>query len=668
MSSSQIVESFATEQEFDDAVETAVGAAAAYYHSATLLMTDAEYDELVERIAHSLDLHPDWDARGLLDEVAAGTTSTGDVAHPTAMLSLDKAKEETDLQSFLDRISGADTCTEVKLDGIAVRAEYRDGHLALVATRGDGNSGEDITRRARDASGLPPSLPQPLSFEVRGEVFMTDEDFTVASANRVAAGKSAFVNPRNATAGVLRNEDADYEAPLSFAAYDSSGGPLDSLPSYQERMQHVSSLGIRTALSLLPDLDFGGNPPSVIAEIAALRESLNFPIDGAVVKVDSYAVRETLGAASRHPRWAIAWKFPAAEAESTLRDIEVTIGRTGRLALTAVIDPVYVAGATVTRATLHNVDFVVKQGLGIGSRVVVVRAGDVIPRVTAKMQEDSTSTPWQPPPSCPQCGDEWDKASVLWRCRSTQCSTVAALTYWASRDCLDIERLGEAACEALVSQSLASTVADLYDLRLEDLAALPMGVNASGSERMLGELNAREILLGLERSKQQPLHRVITGLGIRMTGRSVGRWLAQHFGSMQALRAASVEEIAEIHRLGEVKARSIVEGLAAMGPVIDRLEAAGLTMTDEDAAEPGARPLSGMTIVVTGAMSGPLDGLSRNEMNELIERNGGKASGSVSAKTSLLVCGEEGSSKYQKAVSLGVRVVTPEVFASMISS
>lgn len=663
----QPLEPFRTEREFDEAVEKAISAANAYYHSSTVAMTDADYDELVERISITIGINPEWDAKGVLDKVAAGTPSLGDVAHPVAMLSLDKAKEESELQSFLNRINGADTCTEVKLDGIAVRVEYREGHLALVATRGDGTRGEDITRRARNVSGLPLSLPSPLSIEVRGEVFMTDEDFMRASSNRVAAGKSAFVNPRNATAGVLRNEEAGYDAPLSFAAYDASGDALDSVSSYRERMQHLSSLGIQTALSLLPDVEASANPSLVIAEMGALRESLNFPIDGAVIKVDSYGVREALGAVSRHPRWALAWKFPAAEAESTLRDIEVTIGRTGRMALTAVIDPVHVAGATVTRATLHNVDFVLKQGLGIGSRVIVVRAGDVIPRVTAKMQDNSTGAVWQPPAHCTQCGEEWDKSSVLWRCRSTQCSTVAALVYWASRDCLDIERLGEVACEALVNESLASTVADLYDLRLEDLASLPLGMNASGSERLLGELNAREILLGLERSKQQPLHRVITGLGIRMTGRSVGRWLAQHFGSMRALRAATVEEIAQIHRLGEVKARSIVEGLEAMGPVIDRLEAAGLTMTEASIGEGEERPLAGMTIVVTGAMSGALDGLSRNEMNELIERNGGKASGSVSAKTSLLVCGEEGSSKYQKAVSLGIRVVTPEEFASMVS-
>lgn len=658
-------EQFESHDEFIYAVMLAREAANAYYHSDALLMTDADYDTLINRIDIAVQSNPGWDDQGVLTKVAAGTSSIGDVSHPEPMLSLAKVTDKDSLEAFLSRLKGGETYTEPKLDGLAVRAEYHDGQLRLVATRGDGFIGEDVTFRALRVKGLPQQLLQAVSLEVRGEIFMTNSDFEVASRNRVQAGKPAFVNPRNATAGTLRNEELSYEAPLSFAAYDASGQFLDEVETHSRRMEIVSSLGVQIAGNLIREVDPHSVPWDAIAVIGEIRDTLEFPIDGAVVKCESLSQRERLGAASRQPRWAIAWKYPPAEAESVLRDIEVTIGRTGRMALTAVIDPVYVSGATVSRATLHNVDFVTTQGLGIGSRVVVIRAGDVIPRVTAAAKNDPEVEIWVAPECCLQCSEPWDKSSVLWRCHSAQCSAAAALAYWASRDCLDIERLGEAVCDALVANGLAQDVADLYSLTLEDLSNLPIGSTPLGGVRVLGVANAEEIIAGLERSKSQSFNRVITGLGIRMTGRSVGRWLAQHFKSMTALRAATVADIAAIEGMGEAKAQSVVDGLHRLASTIDRLEAAGIAMEIVANQEDG-RPLDGLTVVVTGAMSGPLAGLSRNEMNEVIDRSGGKASGSVSQKTSLLVCGEEGSTKYLKAQALGVRIVSPEQFAEMI--
>lgn len=658
-------ERFQSHDEFVEAVALVRNAATSYYHSDAILMTDAQYDALIDKIDMAVQENPDWDDQGVLTRVAAGTKSTGDVTHPEPMLSLAKVTEDDGLEAFLARIGDAATYTEVKLDGLAVRAEYRQGQLQLVATRGDGFVGEDVTARALKVKGLPQQLSHPVSLEVRGEIFMTNSDFEVASRNRIQAGKPAFVNPRNATAGTLRNEELSYEAPLSFAAYDATGQPLADVDNHSKRMQVISSLGVQIAANLIPQINPQFSPWDVISAIGEIRDTLEFPIDGAVVKCEEISHRQRLGAASRQPRWAIAWKYPPAEAESVLRDIEVTIGRTGRMALTAVIDPVYVSGATVSRATLHNVDFVTTQGLGIGSRVIVVRAGDVIPRVTAATQSDPAVETWVAPDCCPQCSEPWDKSSVLWRCHSAQCSAAAALAYWASRDCMDIERLGEVVCDALVSNGIAQDIADLYTLTFDNLSNLPIGSTPSGGIRVLGSANAEEILAGLERSKTQPFNRVITGLGIRMTGRSVGRWLAQHFKSMSALQAATVEDIAAIEGLGETKAQSIVDGLRRMESIIDRLEAAGISMESVEAVEE-ERPLHGLNVVVTGAMTGALAGLSRNEMNEVIERNGGKASGSVSQKTSLLVCGEEGSSKFIKAQALGVRIVSPEEFAQMI--
>lgn len=648
--------------QFDIAVARAVEAAQAYYHSDTMVMSDAEYDALVASIAETAKLHPDWDTRGVVDEVAAGTGSAGaDVRHPQPMLSLSKSTEPDELDAFVARVGNLPLVTEVKLDGLAVRVEYRRGALSLVATRGDGILGEDVTAQALRLRGLPVRLPEPLSIEVRGEVYMTDSDFTTASANRVAAGKQPFVNPRNATAGCLRNRDADYDAPMSFAAYDASGDTLDDVDSHVERMNRIKSLGVATALSLI-SLDELSAPSLAIADIAAKRDTLPFPIDGAVVKVDSMAARASLGEVSRHPRWAVAWKYPAAEASSVLRDIEVTIGRTGRLALTAIIDPVFVAGATVSRATLHNVDFVTSQGLGIGSRVAVIRAGDVIPRVTALLGEQPADvSPWTPPATCPNCDEAWDTSSVLWRCLSAECSASAALNYWASRDCMDIERLGEGVCDALVQAGLASNVADLYDLTIETLAELPMGETATGGIRRLGEANAREIVLGLDRSKSQPLNRVITGLGIRLTGRSVGRWLAREFPTMDRLRAATVEEIAAIDKLGPIKAQSIVTGLKRLAPIIDRLAAAGVNMGTESSSS-GNLPLEGKTYVVSGAVPG----YTRTTIAEKIESLGGKSSSSVSKATTALVSAETETSKAKKAAQLGIPVISPEEFVLLL--
>jgi DNA ligase (NAD+) len=648
---------YATCTDFDSAVALAQRAAAAYYNSDALLMTDSEYDTLLDRIAASTHLHPDWDAAGLLTEVAGGTANGADIQHPEPMLSLVKATEAGDLETFLARLAGRETVTEVKLDGMAVRAAYVDGALVQVVTRGDGLSGEDVTPQALAVAGLPAALNTPVSLEVRGEVFMTDADFTTASANRVEAGKTAFVNPRNATAGTLRNTDLAYVAPLSFAAYDSSGPAVDNFDRHTERMARLQHLGIATAISLLPQVDPTDGAREVVSAIGELRAELGFPIDGAVIKIDEIPAREGFGSVSHAPKWAIAWKYPADAAQSVLRDIEVTIGRTGRMALTAIIDPVFVAGATVSRATLHNVDFVRTQRLGIGSQVAVVRANDVIPRVTALLGEQQSVEPWQPPSACPNCDEAWDTSEVLWRCHSASCSVAAALTYWASRDCLDVERLGEAVCDALVQEGRVASVADLYDLTVADLAALPLG------ERTLGEANAREIIAGLERSKSQSFNRVITGLGIRYTGRSVGRWLAAEFHTMQRLRAATVEQIASIDKLGPVKAQHIVDGLSTLGPVIDRLEAAGVNMGAEPASSDAAQlPLAGKTYVVSGAVPG----FTRTTIAEAIERLGGKANSSVSKTTTALISSETDTSKAKKARDMGIPVVDPVEFAALL--
>lgn len=653
---------YASKQEFDLAVEQAKEAARVYYTSDVVSMTDAKYDALTDSISEALESHPEWSDDGLTTSVAAGVTSSGGVAHPTPMLSMAKATSISDITGMVGNRSYV---VEPKLDGMAVRAEYQDGKLVLAATRGDGMTGEDITLQVkRGISGLPLQLQTPFSGDVRGEIYMSDDDFEEANTLRVASGKKAYVNPRNATAGALRDADPGLVVPMSFAAYDVVGD-FGGTDSYQEVMRQVEGLGIKTACNLVLDAASKDDSSELAAAslkdtidmICQMRPSLGFPIDGSVVKLDSFADRERLGATSRAPRWAVAYKYPADTATTTLRDIEVAIGRTGRLGFRFVVDPVFVGGSTVTYATAHNADWITQADLRIGDTVWVYRAGDVIPRITTA--DLSKRTPdiqrWEPPTECPQCGGELDKSSTIWRCLAPECSILGKIVYFASRDCMDIEGIDTAISDALVSSGLVVNVADIYDLTVDDIANLQLGEN-----RKVGSKVATKIMTSIEASKAQPFNRVITALGIRSTGRSVGRWLASSFVNMENLQKASVSDIARIDKLGDVKATNIVNGLRELQGVIARLREAGLSMAQEQKSND--LPLAGKTYVVSGAVPG----YTRTTIAERIEALGGRASSSVSKDTTALITAETTTSKAVKAAQLSVQVIDPGEFVRMI--
>jgi DNA ligase (NAD+) len=351
-----------------------------------------------------------------------------------------------------------------------------------------------------------------------------------------------------------------------------------------------------------------------------------------------------------------------------LRDIEIAIGRTGQLGLRAVLDPVFVGGTTITYATVHNPSWVAEAGLRIGGRVLVYRAGDVVPRITAPAdgKQPKGSRPWVPPTHCPQCGQLLDTSTMLFRCTSLECSVTGRIIYAASRDCLDIDGLGVEIAQALVDAEIVLDIADLYSVTAPNLAKVALGLTPSGKPRLIGATVAAKLIDQIQGSKNQPLARVVTALGIRMTGRTISRRLVGHFGSLDAIRSATVLELSDVEGIGTDKAEAIHDGFRAMTDVIDRLVAAGVTTQKEPGADAKQNPLEGKTVVVTGAMTGPLARFSRNEMNELIERFGGRASGSVSAKTDYLVCGEPGSSKHEKALLLGVSILSPAEFADLI--
>lgn len=671
--------------EFDALVENLTEAAAAYYDSDTLLMTDAEYDAGIDAVTAALEESPDWYGffvQGLLSKVAAGQSAGGDVTHPVRMLSMDKVTAGAD--DILARIaaivaaspSGVDV--EPKMDGLALRVEYVEGRLVLAATRGDGSTGEDVTAqvtRGAGVVGLPAVLNSPFTGEVRGEVYMSSTQFEQAQVLRAERGGKPFVNARNATAGALRRTGDEHWMPLSFGLYDLTGAVSGhDYDSHSDRMFASATLGFAPVAMLVSDKVTPGvytNVDDVMAAIEHLelhRPGLGFDIDGAVIKADRDADRAALGEGSRTPKWALAYKYAAEEGTAIVEDIEVSVGRTGRIGLRARITPTFIAGTTVTYATCHNPSWVVEQGIGIGSVVVLKRAGDVIPRITAPLDTSANAdtAPWTPPAACPQCGEEWNTESLLWRCETPSCGLVNAITYFASRDALDIEGLGGSIAEALAETSFAGgrkieSVADLYHLTLEEWAGLLVGTTATGGDRLLGETTARKIMVELSKSKDQPLARVITGLGLRGTGRSMSRALASHFGSMAALRAATPDQVAEVEKIGPKKAQLIVDGLTKMASVINRLAAAGLQMEAAKVAAGG--PLEGKTVVISGSVPG----YSRNEANEAVVAAGGKSSGSVSKNTSYLVTAETSTSKAKKAADLGVPIIDPADFAKLLA-
>jgi len=651
-----------TPEAYREAVLTALAAAETYYQNDGLLMADSEYDKLVAAIALYETTHPEHRIEhGILEKVAAGTTGTGDVVHAAPMLSLDNCFDTDELRTWLTGRGAARFTTEPKYDGLSLAATYANGRLVRIATRGDGTSGEDVTYAAARIAGLPSQLAEAVDVEVRGEVIFTNENYASANDLRVKVGKKAFVNPRNAAAGTLRAETLEYPATLNFYAHGQIG--LETT-SHSAAIAELARLGVSTgdgelAIRVHCDIE------SVIAAVeafAAARETLPLDVDGMVVKCDETADQQRLGFSSRAPRWGIAYKYPALEATSVLRAVEWTVGRTGRITPRATIDPVFVAGTTVTYATLHNADDIRRKDLRIGDTVLVKRAGEVIPRIEAPIVEkrDGTETVISAPATCPRCSGAIVTDDIVWRCaRGRACGTGEAIRYATSRDCLDIEGMGEKLVEQLVASGRVKDVADLFTLTEADL---------SGLERM-GETSAKKVVEQITNARTRPLSRVFCALGVRMTGRSMSRRLARHFATMDALRKADTDSLCQVEGVGPERANVIREELVELTDVIDRLVALGVNMNepvDTTASTSGVGEINGKTFVVTGAMTGRLDGMSRNDVHALIENAGGKTSGSVSKKTDYLVSGEAGGSKIEKATSLGVKIITPDELADLL--
>ncbi len=622
-------------------------------------ISDAEYDALMRELQSLETAHPELRTPDSPTQRVGGKPREGfvKVRHSAPMLSLDNALNEAELRAWDARVRdglGAEQpvyVAELKLDGLSMATHYRGGQFAQAVTRGDGRVGEDVTENARTIRSVPLRLKSDglTDIEVRGECLMNRVGFEKLNAQRELDGQPKFANPRNAAAGSLRVLEPAITAtrPLEFYAYLLLQNGAAVMESHSESLARLEALGFRVnpnrarCASLEELLAF-------IAEWDGKRDTLQYDIDGIVVKVDSLAQQQRLGWTAKAPRWAIAFKYPARQAETEVENIDVQVGRTGALTPVAHLKPVFVGGVTVSRATLHNEDEIDRLGLQIGDTVVLERSGDVIPKVVRVSKEGASRRPFAMPAQCPVCGGEVarEAGEAASRCLNTNCPArlKESILHFAGRPVMNIDGMGDALVDQLVDNGYVRSVADLYDLRAETLLKL---------ERM-GQKSADRIIANIENSKKQPMPRVLNGLGIPFVGERTATILAEHFGSLDAIRNASDEELQGAEEVGPKVSHSIRRFFDEPRNIelLERLRAAGLQFTHEKRARTGG-PLQGKTLVLTGT----LPNWSREEAKERIEAAGGKVSGSVSKKTSYVVAGEDAGSKLDKARNLGVAVI-----------
>lgn len=635
-----------------------------YYMDNAPELEDFEYDALTRELKaleaqYPTLVTPDSPTQHVNE---AASSKFSKVAHAVKMESLQDAFSYDELRDFDTRVREVGIApryvVEAKIDGLSVSLEYENGRLVRGSTRGDGLVGEDVTENIATMKDIPHVLPDAPEFlEVRGEVYMPHQAFFALKEQQELEEKTPFKNPRNAAAGSLRQKDARITASrgLSIFVFNLQQVRGRSFSYHSETLDYLKSLGFPVS----PRYSVFYSIEDAIREIEAIgagRGSLAFDIDGAVIKVDDLAARETLGSTNKFPRWAIAFKYPPEVKETVLREVEVSVGRTGVLTPTAVFDPVFLAGTSVSRASLHNADIIRTLGIRIGDTIQVRKAGDIIPEVIGVTRHAAGAPDYEMPATCPSCGAPVThlEGEAALRCVNPECpaQSLRNLIHFASRNAMAIDGLGEAVAIQLTDRGLVHTVADLYTLRQEDLLQLDK----------FKQKSANNLLAAIENSKRNNLDKLVFGLGIRNIGDKAAAQLAEHFGSMQALAAASAEEIAAIDGIGAIMAESVTEFFAKAGTVdlLARLRAAGVNMDWH--GEKKGTALAGMTIVVTGT----LPTLSRQEAEALIARNGGKASGSVSKKTAYVLAGEAAGSKLTKARSLGVPVIDEAAFLRMI--
>ena len=632
-------------------------------------ITDGEYDKLMQELIAIEERFPSLKRDDSPANRVGGAPLPyfSTIEHRTPMLSLDNAFSFEEIKNFHNRLvkglasesTEIDYVAELKMDGLAVALIYEKGKLISSATRGDGYTGEDITANIKTIYQVPLRLSRPVDIEVRGEVYINKADFQTLNNKRVSQGEALFANPRNAAAGSVRQLDPRIAAqrPLRIFIYGAASASLP-VESHQDLLAYLEEL----KLPVNPNRKYCHNLEEVIDFCSYYRDerhSLPYDIDGVVIKVNSFSLQQKLGFTSRSPRWALAYKFPAAEVITTVKDIEVNVGRTGAITPVAILEPVLLAGSTVKRASLHNEDYLREKDILIGDNVIVRKAGDIIPEVLRVIIEDRTGNErrFVMPKSCPVCGQEAkrlaDEAAL--RCINFTCPAQVAerIIHFASRKAMDIDGLGPAVVENLLKARLIEDVADLYYLkkRAHELAVL---------ERM-GEKSAKNLVKAIENSKSNPLRRLLHGLGVRFVGEQVSRQLAENFLNMEKLSMASTEEIAQIPEIGPKIAESVTSFFAQEQNLILLAKLSDAGVNFEEPIKPkqsGSELLEGQVFVFTGTLTK----FTREQASKMVEENGGKVASTLSKKTDYLVAGEKAGSKIEKAAGLGVKVVDEDFF------
>ena len=627
-------------------------------------ISDYEYDMLMRELQGIEEEYPELLTADSPTHRVGGEADNAfsPVVHPVKMESLQDAFSEGEIRDFDARVNGGIGAVryvvEPKIDGLSVSLEYENGVFTRGSTRGDGVTGEDITANLRTVRSIPLRINTDLPFlEVRGEVYMPRDTFLEIVKEQELNEEKPFKNPRNAAAGSLRQKNPKITAKrkLDIFVFNIQRIAGKTLHGHKESLDYLKTLGFKTVPFYTPC----NNIDEALAEIRRIgdiRYTLPFDIDGAVIKVDDFAAREALGSTAKYPKWAIAFKYPPEEKETTLLDIEINVGRTGVLTPTAVFEPVLLAGTTVSRATLHNEDFIREKNISIGDTVVIRKAGDIIPEVLSVSKHQDGAPLYEMPKICPSCGApvmrEQDEAAI--RCTNPDCPAqlLRMLIHFCSRDAMDIEGLGEAVLEVLVEKDMLRNAADIYNLDYEKIAAL---------DRM-GEKSAENLRNAVEKSKENDLGKLVFALGIRHIGQKAAALLAEHFLTMDALETASREEILAIDGFGEVMADSVVQffALAQSRELIDALTAAGVNMRSKK--EIVDNRFEGKTFVLTGT----LPTMTRSEASKIIESFKGKTASSVSKKTDFVLAGEDAGSKLTKAQQLGVTIISETEFQEMI--
>jgi DNA ligase (NAD+) len=656
-----------------------------YYALDAPEISDAAYDALARELQAIEEIYPELITPDSPTQRvgAAPSEAFAPVRHAQRMYSLENAMDLGELDAWLERMEreggGRELgfMCELKIDGSSLALTYEGGAYLRAATRGDGTTGEDVTANVRTVKSVPLRLAVgdvPARVEVRGEVYMPKSSFERLNEEQEEAGQPPYANPRNAAAGAVRQKDPSVTASrdLSTFMYQVVEPRALGLGGQREALQWLRDAGFRVN----PTVEYCPDAAAVRAFCEAAvgrRNELPYEIDGVVVKVDSFALQDELGYTSKAPRWAIAFKFPPEEKITILRTIKVSVGRTGAMTPYAEFDPVLVAGSTIQKATLHNADEVRRKDVRVGDTIVVRKAGDVIPEVVGPvlgLRSDSAAE-WQMPDVCPSCGQPaWrEPEEAVTRCTNAGCPAqrLQRLGHWASRGAMDIDGMGEEIITRLVLTGPLNDVADFYRLSLDDLASLDMGrLKMDGTPVTLGPVVAEKLLAAIEASRHRPLARLLFGLGIRHVGSTVAETLASAFGSIDALLEASAEQLAQVEQVGPKIAESVrafaenPENVA----IVRKLQAAGVRTADEASGPSREQTLAGTTWVLTGS----LQDFTRDEATAALKSLGAKVSGSVSKKTSYVVVGADPGSKYEAAVSLGVRILSEAQLASTIET